>query len=136
MQPTLADQLIATTDADLDSAEEWLRAQCFIYDALYSIQDQLPPCVQECLKARGIELPPEQDLVKLRVRLWESIEFDSMGITPDGAAVRAALFAFFLPTPEGPDEAIWYFCMFYVRAGLPEEPLIAAFRRQWPQVGA
>lgn len=53
--------------------------------------------------------------------------------TPEGAAVRAALFAFFPPESDGPLDAVGFFCDFFLDAGLPEAVLVRAFREQWPE---
>jgi hypothetical protein len=55
-----------------------------------------------------------------------------MGRTPEGAATRAALFAFSSPEEGGPLDAVALFCSYFVRALLPEAVLVEAFREQWP----
>ena len=108
----------------------------FFYEALSSVHTSLPLAVQVELTRRGTVLPAKAELEASRVALWKSIEHDQMGKSPEGSAVRAALFAFFPPESDGPLDAIAHFCQFFGQAGLPQEPLIQAFRRQWPQNAA
>lgn len=132
MHASLADQQIEATDADFESDDEWLRTQQFIYNALDVVRDLLPALARKCLHKRGISLPPESALVDLRAALRQSIDSDSSGNTPAGAVIRAVLFAFHHPMPESPAETIHLFARFYCLAGVPEAPLVAAFRRQGP----
>jgi len=133
MQYDLTDHLIQSAAADLDSPGEWESAQLFFYEALSSVHTLLPSAAQIELSRRGTAPPTKVELEASRVVLWKSIEHDQMGKTPEGSAVRAALFAFFPPESDGPLDSIAYFCRFFGRAGLPQEALIQAFRRQWPQ---
>lgn len=135
MEPDIADRLIESTDVDLDSRAEWERAQRFFYSVLRAVHSRLPVVAQQQLESRGPDLPPAAALETARVALWRSIEADPMGDTPEGAAVRAALFAFFPPEKDGPLDAIALFCTFFVTAGLPESTLVDAFHQQWPQNG-
>jgi len=132
-KPTIADRLLGTTAADLDSPAEWEKAQRFFYDALSAVRSQLPEAAREQLAKRGPELPPDTDLVVARAALWTAIREDSLGNTPEGAAVRAALFAFYPPEADGPTDAVGLFCEFFVAAGLPESVLVQAFHEQWPE---
>ncbi len=136
MEPSIADRLIESMNADVDSRVEWERAQRFFYSALRAIKSRLPLVAQQQLETRGPNLPPAAELEAARIALWQSIEADQMGNTPEGAAVRAALFAFFPPEEDGPLDAIAFFCTFFARAALPESALVAAFHEQWPQNGA
>ena len=133
MQYDLPAHLIQSAAANLDSPEEWENAQLFFYEALSSVHTLLPSTAQVELSRRGSALPTKVELEASRVALWKSIEHDRMGKTPEGSAVRATLFAFFPSESEGPLDAIAYFCQFFGQAGLPQEALIQAFRRQWPQ---
>jgi len=136
MEPSIADRLIESTNTDLDSRIEWERAQRFFYNALRAVKSRLPLVVQQQLESRGPNLPPAAELDAARVALWRSIEADQMGNTPEGAAVRAALFAFFPPDEDGPLDAIAFFCTFFAKAALSESALAGAFHDQWPQNGA
>lgn len=89
-KPTIADRLIGATAADLDSPEEWERAQRFFYNALSAVRSQLPEAAREQLAKRGPELPPDTELAHARVALWTAIREDSLGNTPEGAAVGTA----------------------------------------------
>ncbi|MFL6196084.1 MAG: hypothetical protein ACJ75H_18035 [Thermoanaerobaculia bacterium] len=133
MEPDIADRLLGSTMADLDSHAEWERAQRFFYNALQAVISRLPVAAREQLAWRGPELPPVADLVAARVALWKSIEGDTMGYTPEGAAVRATLFAFSPPEKDGPFDAVAAFCTVFVEAGLPEDALVQAFHEQWPE---
>jgi hypothetical protein len=132
MQRDLADRLIDSTRADLDSGSEWEHAEKFFYETLLAVYGLLPGIAQEQLSRRGPALPIEDDLEALRVALWSAIEDDSMGYTPRGAAVRATLFAFYSHEEDGPLDAIATFCRFFCRAGLPEGVLVDAFHQHWP----
>jgi hypothetical protein len=133
MQRTLADRLLQSAAVDFNSASELLRAHRFVLETLRSVQSALPPAVQATLNRLGDTPPRWGDSEEERVHLWQSINADSMGTTMAGAATRAALFVF--PCDESSDDrandVIWYFEMYYSRAGLPAEAFESAFHRFW-----
>jgi hypothetical protein len=133
MVDEFVDKLISLTHVDLDSPSEWLRAHLFFYDALSRVHSLLPHEVQKQLSTLGPPMPIASVLDASRVALWNSIEDDSAGNTPEGAAVRAALFAFYLADSDGPLDAIALFCRFFLHANLPPAALVNAFHTQWPQ---
>ncbi len=133
MEATLADRLMQGAPADFESAAELSRAHQFALDTLLSVRPHLPPLVRTVLEGLGPNPPRWSASKNARALLWHSIKTDSMGDTPGGAATRAALFVF--PDDESAANAsdvIWYFCMFYCRAGLPEHALVTEFHRHWP----
>jgi hypothetical protein len=132
MASSIADRLFLSTKTDFESPAQWDRAQRFFYEALSAAKERLPATVQEELQNCPPQRASLEQLERARHRLWNSIDDDQMGHTPDGAATRAALCAFHLPDDDGPADAIWYFCMFFERAGLDESALVNAFRNQWP----
>ncbi len=73
MQTHIADLLIGSVKADLDSPAEWVRADHFFYNALQAVHSQLPEAAQKQLTLRGPELPPVTSLEEARVVLWKSI---------------------------------------------------------------
>jgi hypothetical protein len=131
--PEFADRILRLTNVDLDDRVEWRRAEAFFYAVLLAVEQRLPPEAREQLRLRGAQLPPESELAKARVALWGAVANDSMVRAPRSAAVRATLFAFSEHENErdGPLDELVYFCAYYHRAGLPEEPLVREFTRQW-----
>jgi hypothetical protein len=135
MDSSLADQLIESTSADLDSPSECGRAQRFFCDCLLGVRARLPRLAQELL-ARDLALLSEEEFAASRVELWRLIGNDSMGSTPEGALMRAAIIALGGTQRDGPLDAIAMFCGFCLRAGISKETLVHAFQRQWgPHAG-
>lgn len=136
MQRTLAEQLLASASADFESPAELLRAHQFVLEVLQSVRHLLPVTVRSVIESLGPVPLRWSDSESQRVLLWNSIKHDTMGTTAAGAATRAALFAF--PEPgtgsHTASDLLCHFEWFYSRAGLPQEPLVAAFRRYWPSV--
>jgi hypothetical protein len=136
MQRTVADDLMDSSGVNFESQSEWPRTQQFEYDALMAVRADLDPAVRAALEVRGASAPALAESVSAREAIWNICGSDSMGQTPSGAAARAALFAFAQPESpqEQPGEWVWYFSMFYTRAGFSEESLRAAFHRHWPKM--
>lgn len=88
----------------------------------------------DCKAVSATQRAEITSLEEARVVLWKSIADDEMGGTPEGAAVRATLFAFYPPAEkDGPLDAVALFCGFFVRAGLSQAAQVRAFHQQWPQ---
>ena len=92
MQDSPASRLVSASSWDLDSPTEWLRAQDFFYGAMWAVVERLPPIAREHLIRRGPTLPEKAEREAASLRLWKSIQSDSMGNTAEGAAIRATLF--------------------------------------------
>jgi hypothetical protein len=135
MVASIADHLMSASGYDFDSSECWPATREFFYRALVASHRLLPALLQDCLLRRGEVLPPEPELAKLRVELWASIEHDSMGHSPQAAAVRAGMFALTRDESWAPMDAIPLFESFYLGAGLPEASFRSAFLATWPGNG-
>ena len=85
MQADLADRLLRSTAADLDSPTEWERAQHFFCKALEAIRSQLPIAVREQLALRERGRLTLAELEVARVALWSSIQADPNGQLPRGS---------------------------------------------------
>ena len=125
------------TRCDLDSPSEWNNAYLFYFEILKGLEQTLPKTV-----VNGIQVARHYhagtatafQLEAARAGTWAILGKDSLGETPKGAAIRAALFFISEPDPQdGPLDTVSIFASFALKAGVPQSALETAFRRTWCQ---
>ena len=120
---------VISCTVDLDDPAEHDKAQLFMANALGQVIECLLGIAHSAASTAKQYLEGSvtaDEVLAVRVRLWESIQGRDQSDEPDVMRIRAAICALHGMDVEAPCDTLEYFLMFWARGGLSTTKLAAA----------